>query len=464
MKDKNIKDIIVVTFSNVLVLLAGVFTSFLIPKFLGLTQYGLYKIFTLYISYTAIIEIGYFEGIYLKYTAVPEEKYDMTSFRAYFKTYMLINMFFSLAVFIFSQIVFDDEYKIIFIFVVIYALISNIINYFQIISQCLLRFGEFALRNIIKSVLLIVIVSAFFIINKLGTSISYISFLICYICIFVIIVVWYALTYKRYIWGEARKIIAVKNESIEFIRIGFPLLIANLCSTLILTLDRQFVSILFSTENYALYSFAYSMLALFTTLTSSISLIVFPSLKILKKDELKIKYYEYEKLLFILASIFLILYFPLRIVIQFILPQYMQSLRIFQIILPTLGFSIVISILLQNYYKTLKKNKLYFYLTLIILAVSFMLNGVFYAIFKTMESISFASFVTVFVWYFITYINLKRILKLNKYISFYPIIYLLLSIIFLAITNSQMGSFFQAVIYLIFCVIAVSIMYLKKEN
>ena len=291
MKDKNIKDIIVVTFSNVLVLLAGVFTSFLIPKFLGLTQYGLYKIFTLYISYTAIIEIGYFEGIYLKYTAVPEEKYDMTSFRAYFKTYMLINMFFSLAVFIFSQIVFDDEYKIIFIFVVIYALISNIINYFQIISQCLLRFGEFALRNIIKSVLLIVIVSAFFIINKLGTSISYISFLICYICIFVIIVVWYALTYKRYIWGEARKIIAVKNESIEFIRIGFPLLIANLCSTLILTLDRQFVSILFSTENYALYSFAYSMLALFTTLTSSISLIVFPSLKILKKDELKIKYY-----------------------------------------------------------------------------------------------------------------------------------------------------------------------------
>ena len=50
MKDKNIKDIIVVTFSNVLVLLAGVFTSFLIPKFLGLTQD--YIKYLLYISHT----------------------------------------------------------------------------------------------------------------------------------------------------------------------------------------------------------------------------------------------------------------------------------------------------------------------------------------------------------------------------------------------------------------------------
>lgn len=452
-RNRNLRDIIIVTLSNALVLMAGIFTSFLLPKFLGLTEYGLYKTFTLYTSYTAIIEIGFFEGIYLKYTDVPENRLDMASFRGYFHAYVILNIILSGIIFGLSQVLLSGQLRIIFFFVCIYAVISNIVNYFQIISQCLLRFREYAQRNIIKSILLIVSVSIFYFLSDKGCTFNYVDYLISYIAIFAIIVFWYLVTYKRFVVGESKSIVSIKSDCINFIRLGFPLLIANLCSTFILSLDRQFVSILFPMESYAIYSFAYSMLTLFTTLTSSISLVVFPSLKRLKIDELSDKYYIYERYLFVLASIFLILYFPLTIIINFFLPQYISSLIIFQIILPTLGFSIVVSVLLQNFYKTLGKNREYFIETVIVLVISCCMNGIFWGLFKTMESISCASFFTLMIWYCIAYQKLHTYIKLKRQVSIYPILYLVLIAIFWCIINTDIQIVGQMVIYLVCCIL-----------
>ena len=55
---KTISDIIKVSLSNFLKLLAGILTGFLLPKILNITDYGYYKTFTLYISYVGIFHFG----------------------------------------------------------------------------------------------------------------------------------------------------------------------------------------------------------------------------------------------------------------------------------------------------------------------------------------------------------------------------------------------------------------------
>ena len=48
------KNIIKVAVSNLFTILAGVLVGFIIPKMMGTTDYGYYKIFTLYIFYYKI--------------------------------------------------------------------------------------------------------------------------------------------------------------------------------------------------------------------------------------------------------------------------------------------------------------------------------------------------------------------------------------------------------------------------
>lgn len=76
-------------------------------------------------------------------------------------------------------------------------------------------------------------------------------------------------------------------EIVHLIQIGFPLLFANLCSTLILTLDRQFVNVLFDNATYAVYAFAYNMLSLVTVATSAISTVLYPTLKRVDLESIK---------------------------------------------------------------------------------------------------------------------------------------------------------------------------------
>lgn len=410
MKNSGIKfkDIFFVTFSNFFVLLSGLLSSFLLPKIMSLNDFGLYKTFTLYISYAPIVELGFFEGIYLKYTGVNEENYDLHKFRAYFKVYIIINLIVTIFAWLLIIPIIGSDKKNIMLLVVIYALINNIIAYLQILSQCREKFDEYSKFNAFRSVMICCATIMFLIIDKILAYKDYYCYINLYLFANLVVMIVYLYNYRNYVFGKSEKLMGLKKEYISFFKIGFPLLISNLCSTLILTLDRQFVNILFNSEDYAIYAFAYSMLQLITVLTSAISLVLFPALKKMKEDKLFSSFSVYENRLFIMASIFLLAYYPIEWVIRTFLPTYIKSLDIFLVILPTLGVSIVISVLIQNFFKVLKKTSIYFIVTLIVLVISFILNYIFYVIFKTMISISIASLVTSIFWYIISIFILKK--------------------------------------------------------
>ena len=60
------KNMFFVAFSRGLSLVSNVFIGFLLPKFLSITDYGFYKVFTLYAVYTALLHFGFVDGILLK--------------------------------------------------------------------------------------------------------------------------------------------------------------------------------------------------------------------------------------------------------------------------------------------------------------------------------------------------------------------------------------------------------------
>ena len=70
---KIFRNIIFVAVSNIITLLAGVLVGFVIPKILTITDYGYYKIFTMYFAYTGLFHFGFCDGIFLYFAG---KKYD----------------------------------------------------------------------------------------------------------------------------------------------------------------------------------------------------------------------------------------------------------------------------------------------------------------------------------------------------------------------------------------------------
>ncbi len=462
---KVIKNIFIVVFGNICTILAGVLVGFLIPKIMqngdSTIDYGFYKIYTLYFGYIGLFHFGFCDGILLMFAGKKYEDLEKEKIRCYTKFFIIFQFIISLFILIPSIFYINTEYGFIFLFIGINLFSGNITEYYQQICQATGRFKELSLRNIIKALLNSIIIMVLFILWKISV-IDYLKFQIYIYCVTFVgwaITIWYIFNHRDITFGKSIKIKDALPMIKKFYIIGIPLLISNFVSNFILNIDRQFVSILFPTETYATYAFAYNMLQLITTATGAISLVLFPTLKRFSEDKLKNHYNYFISIVIMFVGLCLISYFPLYVIVIHWLEGYSSSLPIFQIILPGLILSSTINMIMFNYYKALGKSTIYFINSLIILLLSIAADFVAYFVFKTTLSISIASVIVMVLWYFITDIYLVKKWKINTIKNFIYIALIITS--FLLSTYLISNIYLSGVIYLICYIIISFIFYFK---
>ena len=150
--NKVIKDIFIVALSNIIIALAGVVNGFIIPKVMSVTDYGFYKIFSLYATYITLLHFGFIDGILIMYAGKKKEELDKKAFKTYSRFLFMLELSASVIV-IFIAVFLKGIYKFIFIMLAANILFTNIALYFQYISQVTERFKELTVRNILKSIL-----------------------------------------------------------------------------------------------------------------------------------------------------------------------------------------------------------------------------------------------------------------------------------------------------------------------
>ena len=412
---KELKNIVSVSFSNILILISSLLVGFLIPKMMNVSDYGYYKIFSLYLGYVGLFHFGFCDGIYLLYGGKKFEELDKKKFRLYSKFLLIIEFFFSFLITIFSILFVNDEYSYIFLFVGLSLFTNNITSYYQFISQITDRFKELSNINIFKSTLTLITIVVLWLLFK----VNYFSFLQykLYLCIYtlinLVVTFWYMYKYKDITFGKSLTFCDNKKEIFNIFKIGVPLLITNLINTFILLIDRQFVSLLFTNEEYAVYAFAYSLISFITTALHSVGTVLYPTIKSSDEDTLKLQYNKLNSIISIFVALCLLSYFPLIWIINWFLPNYVGSLSFFRIILPGLIFSTCNSVVIYNYYKSLNMTNKYFGVSIFILVFSIIANILVYSCFGTMESISIASVIVLGLWYFVVELIIVKKWKIN---------------------------------------------------
>lgn len=417
---KSALDVLKVSISNIVKLLAGIFVAFLLPKIIGVTDYGFYKTFTLYSTYVGLFHFGFIDGIYLKYGGKDYSDLEKSTFRLFTRTLIIFELFISAVLLAFGLFFLHHELKFIFICLSAFLFFYNVTTYYQFISQITSRFKELSLRNIIQSVFIGASVIVLWLISIVNPSltISYRPFLICYVSIQMLLTIWYVFTYRDITFGICDSFKKNAKFLLTLLILGIPLLVSNLCQTFLLSLDRQFVNVLFDTETYAVYSFAYNMVTLVTTALTAVSTVLYPNLKKARNDSdgeaiIQSLYPKLVGLVLLLVFLCLAVYFPLTWFISWFLPKYSDSLPIFRIILPSIATSSAVTLIMHNYYKIYGFERLFFIKSVIILLFAFVSNCVAFYFFKSTFSISVASVISMAMWYIVSEVFFVRKFKVE---------------------------------------------------
>lgn len=445
---------------NILSLLSGILVGFLVPKILGYEDYANYKIYSLYVNYLSILSLGIGDGIYLKFTGKELNENNINLLRLYVRFYYFQLLIIFVPAIIFGFFYFTSDLRFIFISLCFTLLSTNIVSLHQNLSLISSKFKEYTIRTIIKSVLISLLICLLFALYKFSSfKTNYKIYIIGTLLIEYILMSWYMYTYKDINFTKTKINHNLKNYILSYFHIlilGLPLLLSNMAGTIFLNLDRQFVSILFDKVDYAIYAFAYNILTLITTMTSAVSLVVFPAIKNDKNFHLKNKFEPYTKYLAVFIAFSLLSYYPLVYVIEWFLPHYIQSLEIFRVVLPSVAFSTMISVLYINFYKSEKKINIYLLITLISIGVSCGLNFAAYYLTYDYLFISWASVLSIFIWYML--LSLYFVKKYDVKITKLTIFLLIAMVIFYIV------SYFIKIPYLAFmvnlvCIVLVSLCY-----
>ncbi|MBQ2840383.1 MAG: hypothetical protein IJE70_03460 [Oscillospiraceae bacterium] len=435
--------------------------GFVLPMLLSVDDYGYYKLYTLYFSYSGLLHFGFIDGILLVFAGKDYEELDRQAFRLYSRFFIYLEVLLGFAVSLFALFVLDGVYKIIGIFIAINMFCNNVTMYYQYISQAVRRFKEFSNRKIIVAlawiaIMLILFVSVKFFKAKPGFSVC----LLMLSAIYIVLLVKYILTYRNITFGKSYTLKSEKSSLLNIFKTGIVMTVAYEVSRLALLVDQQFISMLFDIETYAQYAFAYNILSAITTLISSLSIVLLPQLKRMQKENAVDLFPKVVGIVSCIIAFCLTGYYPVCKIVEFILPAYVDSLVYFQIVLPALILTGCITIVMFTFFNALGKTKEFLFLGLVSLVVSCVFDFVAYRIYGTSVAIALVRAITTAIWYLLNVLYFAKIYKVKWVKNF---IYAVLIIVgFYFTTFCIPNEIISAVAY--FCLfVIVSVAMLKNE-
>lgn len=411
-----LKNTIKVIVSNFALLSSSILVGLILPKILGVEQYGYYKLFMLYNVYGALLHFGFVDGILLYFGGKDYTKINKVKFRSITRFFIYFELIVSTILVICSLFISNDIYRFAFVAVGIYSFILNTFTYFQYFTQAIMNFDFLSKVNIFQalSTSIIILTLLFLIKLKWINDVNYKQYIYCFIVTYLIILIIYIFKYHALIFGEVVSLVRVKELIIFLFKIGFPVTISYQISNLILNLDNQYISIFFSDRTFGEYSFAYSLISLTTTVITAISTVIFPYLNKENKTNALKNYSSNVSYILGLIYFLIIVYFPVQIFVRVILPEYVASLGFFRILLPGVGITSCISLIIFNYFKITNNSIKYFILGIAVLVFAIVFNYLAYIIFKNPYAIAISSIIVLFLWYLLgnAYLHWKyKILK-----------------------------------------------------
>ena len=437
------KNIIRVFWANILSIISGIVTSFIIPMVLSIESYSQYKTYTFYVSYVLILSLGFADGINYKYAGENEENIDKQILKNEHYFYMITQVIITIIIFIIALY----NKNIIMILLALSIIPINLSWFYKFYYQAVGNFKEYSKISYTYTIITTVINIILVVFLKNNTYIDYcLSILISHTVVLIIS----EIKFKRNMKGIKSRL---DKKVLENNRIGIFILLGNLSTMLFYALDRWFIKLFFSVNDFAYYSFAISIMSVINLLINAISVTFY---NYLAKNKIEDKIREVKRYLIIIGAFASLSYFAFAAIINLILPKYIPSLEIISISFASYPYMIIINTLYVNLYKTMKREKVYFKVVIKMIILSIIYNMLMLSFWQKPEGIAMATTISFITWF----IYSQRDFKFMKS-TYSETLYLGIITISFILCSKNLNWLYGGISYFIILIVITTIVYKK---
>ena len=390
-----VKSIINVLSANFLLILVGIAQTFILPCLLEPSEYGYWSLYLLYVGYAGFIILGFCDGFYLKYGGEKYEEIDKNTFSGYhwiLVVYLLLLLIVWISIMT-LLIPFDKRYVVL-VFIGIGGVLANHVSYFVLLNQATARFAIYARGHVIEKIVILIV--AILCIFMPGVN-SY------YIIVASLIGKFITLLYFMYFSKNiifSKPLINKKTlfSVIDNMRVGFTLTLSGVGAMLMTGFGRFVIEKQLGIKELGYYSLMFSISVLITQLIYAFSTVFFPFLRRIKEERVKYFLQNLDQLIINLSGVLLILYYPIRYVMEVIFPQYHPAMGPMLFLFPIILYQCRITLVYNTIYKVLRFEKQLLKNILIALSFCVIITLFLFNINQSKESIALATYISFFFW------------------------------------------------------------------
>lgn len=367
-KFKNIVKNFSYSFSaNIVSLLISVLTIAIIPKLVGVTEYGYWQLYTFYLSYIVFFRFGHADGIYLKYGGMEYKNLDRKVFATQFWLLVGAEIIISLMILIYGLLFIENTDRL-FIIVLISLNVILVIpkTLLQIVLQATNRITDYASSIMIERVLYGVLL-----ISSVALGVRDYRILIILDLIAKIVSLVFTVGYcKQIIFSKLVGLKIGVVEAWDNMKIGMNLMFSNIASLSIIGVIRLGIERKWDIATFGKISLTLSISNMLMLFINAIGVVFYPILKNTSFDKLPQIYIKMRNILILSFFGMLIFYYPASTVFELWLPNYAESLKYMALLFPICIFESKMSMLIVPYYNSLRKEKLMLRINLVTLVLS----------------------------------------------------------------------------------------------
>jgi O-antigen/teichoic acid export membrane protein len=434
--------------SNLISMLISILVVLIVPKLIGVQEYGYWQLFLFYSSYVGFLHFGWNDGIYLRYGGKKYEELNKELFFSQFYMLGILQLIIAIIIY-FASILFLTEENKIFIFqmIALCLLTSNLRTMLLFIMQSTNRIKKYAQITIMDRILYCCLIIVFLLVGVREYKLMIFADLISKLC---------SLVYAMYCCRDIvfRRISTFYfnfKETLENISVGIKLMFSNIASMLIIGVVRFGIERSWNVSTFGKVSLTLSVSSLMMLFINAVGIIIFPILRRTDERKLPSIYITLRDFLMVILLGALIAYYPIKVVLSAWLPKYADSLMYMALVFPMCVFEGKMILLINTYLKTLRKEKLMLTINLISLVLSVIITFVTTILFKNLN-LAIASIVVILAFRCaLAEMRLSEILKISLYKDM--ILELIMTLIFVLsgwYINSWIAPFLYALAYIMY--------------
>lgn len=357
--------------ANCISMLISVIMITVLPKILSVRDYSIWQLYIFYTSYLGFLHFGWLDGIYLRYGGCEFEELDKVKFSNQLYALFLFETLIAIALLSYIFFEFTDilQRKVL-LFSAMLLVPSMLYGFSSFILQITNRIKDYAKYILFERIVFATGVALYLFCSYR----NYIGLFYIDLLAKISAMIFGLYIIRRIIVFHFYSVSNVIEEIYKNISVGSKLLFANIASMLILGIMRFGISRYWNVETFGKVSLALSIANFLMVFINAVSVVLFPALKRVADNELKIVYQKIDVMLTIILSGVLALYYPLKYVLNWWLPQYSDFLMYVSILFPICFFESKVVLLINTYLKALRQEALLLKINLITVGLSALLT------------------------------------------------------------------------------------------